>query len=156
MEAREWKFKEEFEELPKGLWSDEPDKKQWTDPTTGLPCLIVRNKLGALCGYVGVSKTHPDFGKHYGEVPVDAHGGLTFSDRCDGSERGICHVVDPSEDDEVWWLGFDCAHGSDGVPGMERYGMFFDGPYRTVEYVTEQVAKLARQLAARAAEKRQG
>lgn len=35
---------------------------------TGLPCLIVRNRFGALCGYVGVAEGHPLFGLSYSEV----------------------------------------------------------------------------------------
>lgn len=33
-----------------GPWQHEPDKMQYEDPDTGLPCLIVRNAVGALCG----------------------------------------------------------------------------------------------------------
>ena len=29
---------------PRGVWDDEPDKKQWRDEATGYPCLIVRNQ----------------------------------------------------------------------------------------------------------------
>jgi hypothetical protein len=43
---------------PAGEWDGEPDKLFWTDATTGLPCLIVRNRMGALCGYVAVDSTH--------------------------------------------------------------------------------------------------
>lgn len=50
---------------PQGEWNDEPDKIQFEDPKTGMPCLIVRNGAGALCGYVGVSKGHPLFGIDY-------------------------------------------------------------------------------------------
>jgi hypothetical protein len=28
-----------------GPWQHEPDKMQWTDDDTGLPCLIVRNQV---------------------------------------------------------------------------------------------------------------
>lgn len=66
----------------RGEWDDEPDKAQWIDETTGLDCLIVRNGVGALCGYVGVPEGHPMYRKHYDEVDVRAHGGLTFSDMC--------------------------------------------------------------------------
>lgn len=45
----------------RGPWDSEPDKKQWQDEATGLPCLIVRNRMGALCGYVGVPESHPLF-----------------------------------------------------------------------------------------------
>src|SRR4051812_17731696 len=101
-----------------GAWDNEPDKKQWADPATGLACLIVRNAMGALCGYVGVPKGHPAYGKEYGSVDVDVHGGLTFSDKCSESSSecgGICHVA-PEGEDDVWWLGFDCAHYMDLVP----------------------------------------
>ena len=33
-----------------GPWQDEPDKIQWQDEETGLPCLIVRGHMGFLCG----------------------------------------------------------------------------------------------------------
>lgn len=42
-----------------GPWQHEPDKVQWTDEATGLPCLAVRNRFGAWCGYVGVDEDHP-------------------------------------------------------------------------------------------------
>src|SRR5688572_33275852 len=73
---------------PAGPWDDEPDKVQWEDETTGYPCLAVRNRLGAWCGYVGVPKGHPFFAKDYGHVSDDwnnyspAHGGLTYAAFC--------------------------------------------------------------------------
>jgi hypothetical protein len=42
-----------------GPWQEEPDKIQWLDDATGLPCLVVRNDWGTLCGYVGVGPGHP-------------------------------------------------------------------------------------------------
>lgn len=51
-------------------WDNEPDRKHWIDADTGLDCLIVRNGLGgkgALCGYVGVPKGHPWYGKDYSD-----------------------------------------------------------------------------------------
>ena len=46
-----------------GQWQDEPDKVQWADEATGLPCLAVRHpELGNWCGYVGVPEGHPLFG----------------------------------------------------------------------------------------------
>src|SRR5581483_7299765 len=99
---------------PRGEWDDEPDKKQWQDKETGLPCLIVRGGGGALCGYVGVSEGHPFFGKDYGDIDdnLDCHGGITFADFCahtNDESRHICHKPDPGEPDRVWWLGFDCS-----------------------------------------------
>lgn len=73
----------------RGPWDTEPDKAQWVDAATGLDCLIVRNRMGTLCGYVGVPETHPWFKTSYNDVDVDVHGGLTFSDQC----QDMSHVV---------------------------------------------------------------
>lgn len=54
---------------PRGPWDNEPDKIQWQDEVTGLPCLIVRGPVGALCGYVGVPKSHPAYGLSYDGSP---------------------------------------------------------------------------------------
>lgn len=148
-------------ELGDGPWLTEPDKAQFVDPTTGLPCLIVRGPVGALCGYVGVPSSHPAFKKHYDDVPnIEVHGGLTFSGLCQpntrGEEHGICHVVDEGEDDKVWWLGFDCSHYNDFAPktrvALKRVGVereldgFTDEVYRDWTYVHNEVIALALQL----------
>lgn len=81
-----------------GPWQDEPDKKQWLDATTGLPCLIVRNvhASGVLCGYVGVPRGHPYYEKDYSDTPdLDVHGGLTYADKCQEVQNhceGICLI----------------------------------------------------------------
>lgn len=131
-----------------GPWMREPDKRQWSDEATGLPCLIVRGPSGALCGYVGVSKGHPAHGKGYDDVEADVHGGLTFADSCghgDDPAQGICHIPGPGEPDDVWWLGFDCAHYGDLSPAYDRPGR--GGEYRTLPYVASECASLASQLA---------
>jgi hypothetical protein len=51
-----------------GAWMDEPDKVEWRDEATGLPCLAVRGPMGAWCGYVGVPPDHPDHGSDYDGV----------------------------------------------------------------------------------------
>jgi len=80
-------------EWPRGVWDHEPDKVQWQDEDTGLPCLIVRNPVGALCGYVGVPEGRPCHGKEYDTVDVECHGGLTFAGPCQihppAKEHGI-------------------------------------------------------------------
>lgn len=129
-----------------GPWHDEPDKAHWVDEATGLDCLIVRNHLGALCGYVGVPPAHPWHGKDYDDVYVDVHGGLTYADRCqEDEEHGICHLPEPGRPDDVWWLGFDCAHSGDLVPGVGRVSPY--ETYRDLNYVRDEVAGLARQAA---------
>jgi hypothetical protein len=136
--------------LPEGPWSTEPSKMQWVDRATGMPCLIVRNGLGALCGYAGVSPGHPLHGHSYGMVDVMVHGGLTFSDRCQPTTyeaHGICHVPEPGTPHDVWWFGFDCAHSCDVVPGMPNLFRELErGDYRDVRYVANEVTLLASQL----------
>lgn len=182
-----------------GPWQSEPDKKQWRDAETGFPCLIVRGPSGALCGYVGVPRSHPAFEKDYNDVDVEVHWGLTFASKCapsptrerwekwraevlagreeakrhprgDAARRlkdrarelesydayvtwseaaGICHKVGEDEDDDIWWLGFDCAHSGDLSPaycGLSPSFRISGDEYRDIDYVEREVAKLARQL----------
>lgn len=162
-----------------GQWQQEPDKVQWKDDATGLPCLAVRNRCGNWCGYAGVSESHPWHGKGYGqeigpcsegcEVSEDytyhaghridsiinVHGGLTFADKCSPGEdesKGICHLPEPGEPDHVWWFGFDCGHCDDLSPAyMEKDSWLGrNTTYRDLPYVKAQVASLARQLKAQA------
>lgn len=136
---------------------NEPDKAQWPDEATGLPCLIVRNPRGGnLCGYVGVAEGHSLFEQDYGIPDVDVHGGLTFADKCTETEdegRYICHVPDPGEPKHVWWFGFDCAHLNDLSPA-DPFGLrvrgdpYFGSTYRDFDYVKRECARLATQLAA--------
>lgn len=137
-------------EWPSGPWQSEPDKLQWADETTGLPCLIKRNNAGALCGYVGVPENHPWYGLGYSDIEPypDVHGDLTYADHCqDGPEaQTICHVPEPGEPDNVWWLGFDCAHAGDVMPAYaERFSFpsFPGDSYKTVDYVRAECASLA-------------
>jgi len=99
-----------------GPWDNEPDRLEWR--SHGLPCLIVRNDLGNLCGYVAVPPGHPDHGAHYDAPDVEVHGGLTYSSPCSAHGGPICHI--PSREtgvvDDVWWLGFDCGHAFDYWP----------------------------------------
>lgn len=144
-----------------GPWQHEPDKVQWRDAATGLPCLIVRNLMGALCGYVGVPPGHPAHGKPFGDLNLDVHGGLTFADHCQpGPENeAICHIPEPGEPDTVYWLGFDAGHAFDFSPAMAadmklcasdllHHWIFADEVYRDLAYMQAEVAGLAAQLAA--------
>jgi hypothetical protein len=140
-----------------GPWQSEPDKVQWPDVATGLPCLAVRNGAGNWCGYVGVPPGHALHGRDYGSIDdVVVHGGLTFSDACsphDTEASGICHVPGVGEPDSVWWFGFDCGHSGDlspvlaSDPRVREFGLLRDGTYRTLPYVQDQCAALAQQIA---------
>lgn len=155
METIEYRDVVDKAEWERGPWDDEPDKVQWQDEATGLPCLIVRGPVGSWCGYVGVPEGHPWHGKGYDQCDdVDVHGGLTFASSCSEgpAEQSICHVPAPGEADNVWWLGFDCAHCMDMSPGMTAYRAVLPrlrnpGTYRDSKYVTEEVRTLAAQVA---------
>lgn len=134
---------------PAGEWDKEPDRLEWRDEVTKLPCLIVRSEGGNLCGYVGVPPGHLLHGKDYDAAydlaDLHVHGGLTYSGRCGGH---VCHVPAPGEPDNVWWLGFDCAHSGDYRPSDARWGAmhFREDEYRDVAYVRKECAELAAQL----------
>jgi hypothetical protein len=105
-------------EWGEGPWQTEPDRVQWSH--AGFACLVIRNHLfGNWCGYVGVPEEHPYFGKSYDDVPVEVHGGLTYEGLCN---EHICHAPEPGFPETVWWLGFDCGHAFDLLPGFNKYG----------------------------------
>lgn len=158
-----------------GPWDTEPDRFEWYDGD--LPCLALRNRLGAWCGYVAVPPGHPWHGISYMEctkghgpdcyehsIPAEVHGGLTFADFCqphddETAAEAICHVPRPGEPDDVWWLGFDTAHCWDLVPGMAALDLKLGitsgpigGTYRTLDYVRAEVASLASQVRSEAAQ----
>ena len=137
---------------PPGDWDNEPDRVDFTH--AGFACLLHRGPLGAWCGYVGVPKDHPYFGKEYDHVAVEVHGGLTFASECHGH---VCHIAD----EEVWWFGFDCSHAGDLVPGLQRFHnltrakfplpenfeSFLHESYKDLNYVKKETISLAQQLA---------
>lgn len=158
----------------RGPWDNEPDRIEWRDARAVpvLPCLIVRGPSGALCGYVAVPPGHPWHGKDH--VDADVHGSITYTEKCQAGGH-ICHVPQLGESDDVWWVGFDCAHSGDGQPGRDAdyrkiyadmlasedpevrsrawtfaerpgFGIFGEEPvYRDERYVRRQVEKLADQ-----------
>jgi hypothetical protein len=77
-------------------------------------------------GYVVIFKGHPMYGKHYDEVPVDVHGGLTFSESVNSVIGNFPELTEEMKDG--WVFGFDTAHYNDS---MERW------PKEAVERETE-------------------
>lgn len=146
--ARELAGDRRADDLAEGPWMGEPDKVQWIDPDTGYDCLIVRNHLGALCGYVGLPPGHPDYAKDYDAVDVSVHGGLTFAGYCDPSESDetICHRPAEGRPEKVFWLGFDCGHFMDLQPGLFGIGGLGNETYKDIGYVANEVEILAGQL----------
>lgn len=150
--------------LPDGPWQHEPDRVEFRHG--GLPCLLKRAPYGQWCGYVGVPPGHPWHKKSFGSVPAQVHGDLTYGKSCD-EELAVCHIPQPGESDDIWWLGFDCGHRDDCVPRgdearmqVRMQNMFsifgssyeepdlgtIDGEYRDVAFVRAETIKLAGQV----------
>jgi hypothetical protein len=108
-----------------------------------MECRIRRNRLGSLCGYVCIPPEHPLYGVSANDLPdLDVHGGVTWA----GSWQ--------DDEDDRWWIGFDCGHAFDLSPGMHRawrsgvpaIPISPDDVYRNVEYAANETRKLAEQL----------
>ncbi len=112
-----------------GPWRAEADKIAWTDPDTGYPCIIRRERNGGhLAYYVGLPTCHPLYGWNAKAIPadlVDVPGGLDYSAPCNQSgpeDRSICHVPTQStHDDDLWWLGTRCNRITDLIPDNEQH-----------------------------------
>lgn len=150
-----------------GPWVNEPDKAQWPDAETKLPCIAKRNHKGSWCGYVGVDESHPWYGIDTfdplpgGESPnaeIKANRKIEYAAFCvEGDEAtSVCHVPGPGDPEHVWWFGFNCAGEADLNPveaaearargaGDEQ---FRGKTYRTLGYVAHCCAELAAQLVA--------
>lgn len=126
-------------EWSRGPWDQEPDRMEWEH--AGFVCLAVRNPMGAWCGYVGVPPSHKLYGKDYEGIDhlVEVHGGPTYSNKC---RPPICHNPKPGEVEDLWWIGFDCAHGGDIIPAISHLA----GRYRDMDYIREETNRLTDQL----------
>ena len=118
-----------------GPWDGEPDEVTWR--ALGYACRAMRHpEIGAWAGYVEIPLDHPWFGKFYDRLPdVDVHGGLTFADSIA----------------EGWWIGFDCGHFMDVMPGLDALLVRIGardastekwGTYKTLPYVSTEVGRL--------------
>lgn len=68
----------------------------------GLRFIVMRGPA-SLCAYIGLPTEHPLANHDYDNVPIDCHGGLTFSQLGDGKNW-------PSG---FYWYGWDYAHSGD-------------------------------------------
>ena len=86
-------------------------------------------------GYVIIPKGHELHGKHYDDINVDVHGGLTYSDKLTEDIASMFFPKDDLKDDIGGWLvGFDCAHYGDTLETCPK------------EYVESETEKLREQL----------
>lgn len=67
----------------------------------GLRVIIMRGPA-SFCTYIGIPESHPLAGFSYDDIPVSAHGGLTFARKGNGKwPKGF------------YWYGWDYAHLGD-------------------------------------------
>ena len=73
--------------------------------------------------YIKLNENHPLYNKHYNDIDIDVHGGLTYS------EMG----------DDGYWIGWDYAHCDD-------YMRFIGGKKWATDEILEHCKDVVRQL----------
>lgn len=92
--------------------------------------IIRRDKESHWCGYIFINSYHPWYGKHYDNIEVNCHGGLTYS----------------QYDENMWKIGFDCAHWGDFVPTRNIFNTGINtGIWRDRKYVENECNELVEQ-----------
>jgi len=150
---------------PEGPWKLEPDKVLWINKKSGYECLIKRiRQISHLCGYVGITKSHPLYGTSLLQFRSDkklldyfnVHGKITMSypgkrfDSEPGPENkiGRAEIEGRDHPSEIWWIGMDFVQNSDIIP------LLFDDPtdnngqriYRDIGFVSKEINRLAELL----------
>ena len=110
-----------------GPWDNEPDSVMLEH--AGYVCELKRHStLRTWTGYVYTGEEHPLYRNLEQDDTYDflnVHGGITY--KHDGK------------------FGFDCGHAGDFTPGI-AFNAAGKEEYRTVEYATDEVKRLAQQL----------
>lgn len=147
------------------VWIAEPDFENDTFTPSSLDCRLFRHpEFKHWCGYVRLPDNHPDAGllKTEADRFYEVHGGITYAG---GTPLSHWDLFDGS------WLGFDCAHAGDYVPGWvdmwnniieldpsagKRIEAMYDakgqltGPfrdvYRTIDFARKELQHLAEQV----------
>lgn len=130
-------------DIGEGPWTHEPDEVFYL--YNGFPCVIRRNALGVLCGYIGLCLGHSQFAQHYDDVEgCDPHGGFTFSELRIAFNPVIPQLKEFDRQNVLWWLGFDCSHYMDVVPTFASIqGLHsFDRTYKDINYVNNELHRM--------------
>lgn len=103
----------------------------------GLDCCVVLVHGRHRCGYVRVPRGNPAFiVENYDDIPVEVHGGLTFSSFGTEWDKNKKH----------FWVGFDCAHAGDLIINESNDGYKQDWKFWTLDMVVEETNLLAAQI----------
>lgn len=81
----------------------------------GFPCVVLFQRRGWRCGYVGINHQIDFSFTRYSEI--ECHGGITYDDT----------ALYGQDDKKITWIGFDCTHAFDlrDVESAEKYGINF-------------------------------
>jgi len=110
-----------YEEIAKDKISTVYHDK-WED---GMRFVILRGP-NSLCAYIGIPKDHLLAGFDYDDLPVEAHGGLTYSN---DYLKGVKSRTE-------WWYGWDYGHCDDyAFYYLDKNIPFGGGKKWTVEMV---------------------
>lgn len=91
------------------------------------------------CAYVELPKKHKWYGKHYNDIPISCHGGLTYS-----SPQGIVFPSDNLNHRDGYWIGWDYAHYDDY--SYYNFGFTLGKKRWTTEEIFEEVKEVINQL----------
>ena len=86
-------------------------------------------------GYVILPEGHPFYEKHYDDIPVDCHGGLTFAEDSQSMSKTTGGIPNG------WMIGFDTARRGDT---LERWSMqaVFEHTIKLADAMNELVASM--------------
>lgn len=160
-----------YPRLPSGVWLSEPHHASWEESLTGLPCAIIRNQIGVLCGYTGVPKGHKlhgldshdivdippgainrlvDIQSQVGVINLLLGAGQLTDTQAPLALLLFCHnglSYTKRGPKGYWWFGFDCGHSGDFIPGLaEHIPWTKPTDYRDFAYVKQQCDGLALQI----------
>lgn len=104
------------------------------------------------CAYVSIPKDHPYYQKHYDDIDINCHGGLTFY--CPASyivrgEEKICMEWAEGIEEECSWIGWDYAHYDDYAGYYEMMpSLMFGGKKWTTQEILAECYDVIEQLKA--------
>ena len=111
-------------------------REQWSD-MIGVSYILSQIERGFGNGYVCLPKWHPYFKVHYDNIPVNVHGGLTFS-----------HY---DEHENMWVIGFDTSHAGDSLTNcsfeyIKEQCIFLQKQCLNVEGISDTVKNIKRRV----------
>lgn len=88
--------------------------------------------------YVRIPKGHKYYQKHYEDINIDCHGGLSFSEND--------FPFNPVVLEDIWLIGWDYAHSGDYIFDRELISLSRDNKKWTTKEILEEVKEIIEQL----------